>query len=278
MNLCATRSLKGSIPQQPTIASRASWTGQLALGPLKLPIKAYPALVAPSHGPLHQIHVGCGNRISQRKVCVAHGELAADEIGKAFEYGPNDPLTFTDEELNSLAPVDDRTIHAEHLLPLDKLDLSLLSGRSMHLVPAHASSRSEYARAVVALGSQFHWAVGRMVLSDQQRIVAVREEAQRLLLFVLHWPHHRRVSPIADMDLDQIAPAELRALEKALLPLHQGFDWQTYRDEESDRLNALIETKVAARHASTEVNATRKTSKQRPAAEVAPTGKRRRAA
>ena len=50
---------RSSLPHPPT-TSRASWTGRLQMGPLELPIKAYPALVVPSHGPLFQIHVGCG--------------------------------------------------------------------------------------------------------------------------------------------------------------------------------------------------------------------------
>lgn len=231
----------------PSAAARASWTGQFALGPLTLPVKAYPALVVPSQSSLHQIHVGCGERISQRKVCPQHGELTAAEIGKAFEYGPNDQLALTDEELASLVPTDDKTIHVEHLVPSDKFESSLLSGRSLFLAPAHVVAESPYTRAVALLSQHSIWAVGRMILSDQRRTIAVRVEDRHLLLYVLHWPEHRRAYPGTDVDMASVTPSDVRALEKALLPLHKSFEWEAYRDEGAQRLNQLIAAKIAAR-------------------------------
>jgi len=246
----------------PSAAARASWTGQFALGPLTLPIKAYPALVVPSQGPLHQIHVGCGERISQRKVCPQHGELTTADIGKAFEYGPNDQLALTDEELASLSPTDDKTIHVEHLMPSDKFESSLLSGRSLFLAPAHVVAESLYARAVALLSQQPSWAVGRMILSDQRRAIAIRVENRHLLLYVLHWPEHRRAYPGTDVDTASVTPSELRVLEKALLPLHKSFAWEAYRDEGAQRLNQLIAEKIAARQV--QATARRGTATKRP--------------
>lgn len=246
------------------IAARASWTGQLAMGPLLLPVKAYPALVTPNQGPLHQIHVGCGERISHRKVCPRHGELAATDIGKAFEYGPGDPIPLTDMELDTLAPPDDKTIRVEHLMPMTRFEPALLSGRSLFLAPVHPIGESSYAQAVAMLGAQNTWAVGRMILSDQRRVVALRAEGRRLLLYVLHWPEHRRAYPGTDVDMSTVAAGDLRTLEKLLLPLHKAFDWEEYRDEGAERLNQLIAVKVSARN--TPVDARRAVAGKRPKA------------
>ena len=238
---------QSSVPAVPQPAARASWNGQLALGPLLVPVKAYPALVVPNQGPLHQIHVGCGERISQRKVCPKHGELEAAAICKAFAFAPGDQLTFTTEELDSLAGPDDHTIRIEHLMPSDKFDHTLLSGRSLHLVPTHAAATMEYARAAALLGATPHWGVGSMVLSDQRKPIAVRVDERRLLLFVLHIPEHRRAYPGAELERASIPAAELRALEKSLLPLHKSFAWEEYRDDGAERLNGLIARKLAER-------------------------------
>jgi len=233
------------IPPQPAVpAARASWNGQLALGPLLVPVKAYPALVVPNQGPLHQIHVGCGERISQRKTCPKHGELEAKDIGKAFSFAPGDQLVFTTEELESLSPSDDETIRIEHLLPSNAFDHTLLSGRALYLAPTHAAATSAYARAIALLGSTPHWGVGAMILSDQRRTIAVRVEERRLLLFVLHAPEHRRTYPGPELERVAIPSTELRALEKSLLPLHKSFAWSEYRDDATDRLNGLIQTKL----------------------------------
>lgn len=268
--------LSGPSPPPSTTASRAGWSGQLQLGPLRLPVKAYPALVVPSQGPLHQIHVGCGRRISQRKVCPQHGELTAAEIGKAFDYGPNDRVALTEAELDSLTSPDDKTIHVEHLIPSDKFETSLLSGRSMFLVPMHAAAEPNYAQAVALFGRTGIWAIGRMILSDQQRAIALRAESRRLLAYVLHWPEHRRAYPGAEIDPSSVAPGELRALEKALLPLHKSFAWEEYRDEGTDRLNQLIAAKVSARQV--QIDPRRGTTPKRPKNSAAAVARSPRAA
>lgn len=239
-----------SPPQTAIPAARASWNGQLALGPLLVPVKAYPALVVPNQGPLHQIHIGCGERISQRKTCPKHGELEAADIGKAFSFAPGDQLTFSAEELESLTPPDDQTIRIEHLMPSNVFDHTLLSGRTLYLAPTHAAATSDYARTVALLGATPHWGVGVMVLSDQRRTIAVRVEEGRLLLFVLHAAEYRRTYPGPELERTVIPPTELRALEKSLLPLHKSFAWSDYRDDAAERLNELIQRKLAARKSS----------------------------
>lgn len=238
-------------PPQPAVpAARASWNGQLALGPLLVPVKAYPALVVPNQGPLHQIHIGCGERISQRKTCPKHGEVASTDIGKAFAFAPGDQLVFTTEELESLSPSDDETIRIEHLMPSNAFDHTLLSGRALYLAPTHAAATSAYARAIALLGATPHWGVGAMILSDQRRTIAVRVEERRLLLFVLHAPEHRRTYPGPELERVAIPSTELRALEKSLLPLHKSFAWSEYPDDAAERLNGLIQRKLAARKSS----------------------------
>lgn len=232
-----------------TVGARASWTGQLELGPLKLPVKAYPALVMPTNGPLHQIHTACGRRISQRKVCPEHGELTAEAIGKAFELSPEQSIPLAADELTSLALDDDSSIRIEHLLPLERIDLSLLSGRTLFLAPTQPAVESLYVRAVAALDRLRHWGVGRMVLSDSRRLIAVGSNGTRLLLLVLHWPEYRRACPVSDVDASSVPAAEVRSLEKALTPLLKSFAWDEYRDEGADRLNQLIAAKLADRSA-----------------------------
>jgi hypothetical protein len=78
-------------------ASRASWCGQLKLGPLCVPVKAYAAIATPPEIPLRQLHAPCGERIEYRKCCPKHGEVPAEQIVK-YLYQP-DSTQVTEEEL-----------------------------------------------------------------------------------------------------------------------------------------------------------------------------------
>lgn len=50
-------------------ASRASWCGQLQVGDLSVPVKAYAAIAMPPEAPLRQLHTDCGQRIEYKKWC-----------------------------------------------------------------------------------------------------------------------------------------------------------------------------------------------------------------
>src|SRR5690242_6178598 len=73
-------------------ASRASWTGQIAIGKLVVPVKAYAAVVNSTASSLHQVHARCGQSIQYRKTCPKHGEVTAEEIAKAYSYAPDDQV------------------------------------------------------------------------------------------------------------------------------------------------------------------------------------------
>ncbi|MGD0897168.1 MAG: Ku protein [Thermoguttaceae bacterium] len=75
-----------SVPGRPVYttappASRASWTGQLRVAHLTIPVKAYAAVVTPD-SPLKQLHATCGERIEYRKWCPKHGIVPNEEIIK----------------------------------------------------------------------------------------------------------------------------------------------------------------------------------------------------
>jgi len=88
----ATAILPDATPLSPLHAapvSRASWCGQLKLGTLCVPVKAYAAIATPREIPLRQFHAVCGERIEYRKCCPKHGEVPPEEITKGYPYQPD---------------------------------------------------------------------------------------------------------------------------------------------------------------------------------------------
>ncbi len=65
MSLTLTSARRRPVYTTAPPASRASWTGQLQVAHLTIPIKAYAAVVTPD-SPLKQLHAGCGERIEYR--------------------------------------------------------------------------------------------------------------------------------------------------------------------------------------------------------------------
>ena len=245
-----------------TTASRSSWTGQVLAGPHVLPVKAYAAAVSSSPSLLHQVHQACGERIQYRKHCPVHGEVGEEKIAKAFCFAPSDQLELTVEELARLNCEDDKSVHIEHLIPGSKMDLALLSGRSLYLVPAHAAAATVYALLAQALGSTT-WAIGRAIFSDRRQVVAIHVTGGRLLLHVLHCPQQRRACPPLGLSAVPTGRTAVRDFERPLVKLRRAFAWEAYGDEYQQRLAELVQEKVAARTTSETPTAGTRKKRQR---------------
>ena len=225
-------------------ASRCSWSGVLQLGPLSVPVKGYSAAVQ-RDGLLHQVHAGCGSRIQQIKNCPQHGSLSADQIAKAFEVSPGEQVVLSENDLARLQPLDDQTIHIEHLLPESRMDWSLLSGRSLFLVPTHSLAGSLYVQAVTVLAQAEEWGIGHVVLSETRYLVGVHAVSGVLLLHVLHWPAQWRACPAERIPREAVPEAMSNSLLAALAPLRKPFDWHRHRDDAELRLTKLLAEKAA---------------------------------
>ena len=251
---CAKRPGTSSRPQEVVIknpsfvppASRSSWSGMLKLGTISVPVKGYSAAVTQRDSPLHLVHSGCGSRIQQPRRCPKHGELSSEQIVKAFEFAPDDDIVLTEEELNQLKPVDDQIILVTHLLSARRVDATLVSGRTLNLIPAHAAAADAYQLVVAALARADEWGIGRAVMSDRKQLVGLRVADQRLVLHVLHWPAQWRACPAF------VAPkpptlADVERLSASLSPLRMPFDWSDYQDDFDQKLTDLVSQKLTSR-------------------------------
>jgi DNA end-binding protein Ku len=227
-------------------ASRASWCGQLQLGTLSVPVKAYAAIASPPEVPLRQLHAGCGQRIEYRKWCSKHGAVPPEEIVKGYPYQPDQYVVLSEAELAGLQPVDEKTIHLEHFLNPELVNLVLLAGRSLYLAPANPAARRPFATVYRALERSGKWALGRLVFSNRWQIVVVHPENQVLLVHTLHHPAQRRALAGNGATDVEISQKELRPLLRLIASADGRIPWDDYQDDWERRVTALVEAKIAS--------------------------------
>jgi DNA end-binding protein Ku len=226
-------------------ASRASWCGQLKLGTLYVPVKAYAAIATPPEIPLRQLHAACGERIEYRKCCPKHGEVPAEEIVKGYPYQPDQYVRLTEEELASLQPTDEKTIYLEHFLDPAIVDLVLFAGRTLYLAPANPAARRPFATVLQSLHRSGKWAVGRVVFSGKWQIVVIRPADEVLLVHTLYHPAQRRPLVNSEGAEAEISQQDLRPLLRLINTADGEIPWEDYQDDTERRLTELVETKVA---------------------------------
>ena len=225
-------------------ASRASWCGQLQVGDLCVPVKAYAAIATPPETPLRQLHSVCGQRIEYRKWCPKHGAVPPEEIVKGYPHQPDQYVQLSSNELEQLQPEDDKTIHLKHFLDPSHVDLILFAGRSLYLVPANPAAQRPFATAQQAMRQSGKWGIGRVVFSGKQQIVAVRAVDHILMLHTMYHPTLCRT--LANRDVgDQPVPAkEVRALRRVIESGKGAVPWAKFQDDTDRRLAELVEIRV----------------------------------
>ena len=227
-------------------ASRASWCGQLKLGTLCVPVKAYAAIATPPEIPLRQLHCVCGERIEYRKCCPQHGEVAAEEIVKGYPYQPDQYVRLTEEELTALQPTDEKTIYLEHFLDPTLVDLVLFAGRTLYLAPANPAARRPFATVLQSLQRSGKWAVGRVVFSGKWQLVVIRPADQVLLVHTLYHPAQRRALVNSEGGEGELSQQDLRPLLRLIDTGNGEIPWGDYQDDTERRLTELVEAKVTA--------------------------------
>jgi DNA end-binding protein Ku len=235
------------VPQSaaaPPAATRPSWSGLLQLSLVGIPIKAFPAVRTRDTAHFHQLHADCGQRIRYAKQCPVHGTVDASQIVKGYEYGPGQHLVLEPEDLEPLRPAKDRALCLERFLEPAKLDLQLLSGRSMHLLPDGPAAEHAYDVVREGMHQRGRWAVGRVVLGGQRQVVCVRPVGALLLLHVLHFPENVRACPRRLTDRPASAGAELALAQQLIDAASGAVDWLAYQDESAQELRTLVERKL----------------------------------
>jgi DNA end-binding protein Ku len=226
-------------------ASRATWCGQLRVGDLCVPVKAYAAIATPPENPLRQLHAGCGRRIEYRKWCPKHGAVPPEKIVKGYPYQADQYVVLSEAELAEIQPAHEKTIHLEHFLDPELVDLVLLAGRSLSLAPANAAAQRPFAMVCRALEHSRKWALGRVVFSNRWQILLVRPENQTLLAHTLHHPAQRRALAGADASNVEVSQRELRPVLRRINSADERIPWDEYQDDSERHLTALVEAKLA---------------------------------
>ena len=236
-----------SVPTPLRTASRASWVGNLQLGSVIVPVKAYTAIATSQDSRLHQLHADCGQRIEYRKCCPTHGHVPPDQIVKGFSYAPDRCVELSAEELARLSPDDNKTLVLERFFAQGQLELALLAGRSLYLAPAHGAAGRPFASLVAALQAKKKWALGRVVFSGHRQLVVVYPANCTLILHTLHCPAQRRGPVFTENGHSKPDRSEVRALGERVNAASGPIAWDDYTDDSADQLQKLVESKVAAK-------------------------------
>ncbi|TDC40404.1 Ku protein [Micromonospora sp. 15K316] len=236
---------QGTDHNQPGAQMRAMWKGAISFGLVSIAVKLYAATEEKTVR-FRQVHRDDNGRIGLRRFCDdCGGEVAYEDVAKAYELDDGRVIAISDEDLAGLPPPPMRTIEVLKFVRTEDVD-PILYNRTYFLEPDDVAILP-YTLLRDALRDSSRVAIAKVALRQVERLAAIRVRHDMLLLHTMMWPDELREPEFPFLDTPLTVPASELARTTSLLDaMTERFDANGLRDEFRAALLALIATKAAA--------------------------------
>ena len=227
------------------MAPRAYWKGYLKLSLVSCPVALYPASSEREKISFHQINKKTGNRIKYRKVDAETGdEVESSEIIKGYEVGKGQYIEIDPEELEAIAIESKRTIEIDEFVPKKEID-ELYLNNPYYLVPDGEVGQQAFAVIREAIRKEGMVALGRVVFTSREHVIALEPRGKGLLGVTLRYPYEvRKEDEYFDDIADEKIPKDMLELAAHIVETKAGhFNPQKFEDQYEDALRELLKKK-----------------------------------
>src|SRR3954468_13658308 len=174
------------------MAPRANWKGFLRLSLVNCPMALYPATSESEKISFNQLNRQTGHRIKYLKVDVDTGdEVPNEDIVKGYEVEKGQFIEVTKEELEEVALESTRTIEIDEFVDRSDIDPRYLI-RPYYLRPDGKVGHDASAVIRETIREMDKVAIGRLVLTSREHIVALEPLKNGLMGTLLRYPYEVR--------------------------------------------------------------------------------------
>src|ERR1700746_1925924 len=174
------------------MAPRANWKGFLRLSLVTSPVTLYPATSDTEKISFNQINKNTGHRIKYARVDAETGEEVPNEdITKGYKVDTDTYVEVTKEELDNIALESTRTIEIDEFVKREEIDPRYII-RPYYLTPEGKVGHDAFAVIRETIRSMDMVAVGRVVLTNREHIIALEPRDKGLMGTLLRYPYEVR--------------------------------------------------------------------------------------
>src|SRR6516225_8859173 len=174
------------------MAPRANWKGFLRLSLVTCPVALYPATSESEKVSFNQLNKQTGHRIKYLKVDSDTGEEVPNEdIVKGYALDKDIFIEMTKEELENIALESTRTIEIDEFVKKSEIDPRYLI-RPYYLRPDGKIGHDAFAVIRETLREMNKVAIGRVVLTNREHIIALEPLENGLMGTLLRYPYEVR--------------------------------------------------------------------------------------
>jgi DNA end-binding protein Ku len=231
------------------MAPRANWKGFLRLSLVTCPVALYPATSESEKISFNQLNRKTGHRIKYAKVDADTGEEVANEdIVKGYKVDTDTFIEVTKEELEDLALESTRTIDIDEFVQRDEINPRYLI-RPYYLRPDGKVGHDAFAVIRETIREMDKVAIGRVVLTNREHIIALEPLEKGLMGTLLRYPYEVRAEEeYFDEIQDVKVTKDMLDLARHIVNQKSGrFDPEKFEDHYETALVDLINQKRAGK-------------------------------
>jgi DNA end-binding protein Ku len=226
---------------------RANWKGYLRLSLVSCPIALYPASSLSEKVSFNRINRKTGNRLKQQNVDAETGEVVPQEdIARGYEVGKGQYLVIEDEELEAVQVESTRTIEIDQFVPRNEIDDRYIDS-PYYIAPDGQVGQDAFAVIRDTIGKMNMVALGRVVLTRREHVIALEPRGRGLLGMTLRYPYEvRDVQPYFEDIPELKLPKDMMDLASHIVSNKSGhFDPSHFEDRYENALVDLLKKKEA---------------------------------
>jgi DNA end-binding protein Ku len=229
------------------MAPRAYWKGYLKLSLVSCPIVLNPATTSSERVSFRQINKKTGNRLRQQLVDDETREpVDAGDKAKGYEIDKGVYIEIDDDEIEAIQVESKHTIEIDSFVPAAQIDKRFYDS-PYYIVPEDNVGQEAFAVIREAMKGKGMVALGRIVLSKRERVIALEPYEKGLLGTTLRYAYEVRKSAEYFDDIPAIkVPGEMLKLAEHILDTKKGdFDPSQFEDHYETALVEMLRKKQA---------------------------------
>jgi DNA end-binding protein Ku len=226
---------------------RPNWKGYLKLSLVSCPIALYPATSGSERVSFRQVNKQTGNRLKQQLVDSVTGEpVGPEDKGRGYEVGKNQFLMVEDEELEAIEIESTRTIEIDTFVPREQIDDRYIDA-PYYIAPTDTVGQEAFAVIREAMRGKGMVALGRVVMSKREYVIAVEPFEKGLKATTLRYPYEVRDASAYFEDIPEMKiPGEMLKLAEHILDSKAAdFDPSKFEDRYETALTEMLRKKQA---------------------------------
>lgn len=231
------------------MAPRANWKGFLRLSLVTCPVALYPATSESEKISFNQLNRQTGHRIKYLKVDADTGdEVPNEDIVKGYKLDTDTFIEVTKEELENVALESTRTIEIDEFVDRSDIDPRYLI-RPYYLRPDGKVGHDAFAVIRETIREMDKVAIGRVVLTNREHIIALEPLDKGLMGTLLRYPYEvRDPKEYFDEIRDVKVTKDMLDLARHIVEQKAGnFEPNNFEDQYETALVDLINQKRAGK-------------------------------